>query len=119
MLTAQEAQEFADHWIRSWNSHDLDAILSHYSDAVALTSPVAAQLLNQPSGTVVGKESVRAYFARGLEAFPNLTFRLHDVLWGLNSVVLYYENHKATKTAEFMELDSHNKVIRVVANYSA
>ena len=119
MLTLEELHQFAVHWINAWNSHDLDRIMSHYADEVALTSPVAARLLREPSGTVVGKEALRQYFSRGLEAFPNLTFRLHDVLWGLNSVVLYYENHRATKTAEFMELDSHNKVIRVVANYSA
>jgi predicted ester cyclase len=119
MLTAQKAREFADDWIAAWNSHNLDAILSHYASTVTLTSPVAANLLNDPSGTVGGKEALRSYFQRGLEAFPNLTFVLHDVLSGINSVVLYYTNHKGTKTAEFMEFDANGKVIRVVANYNA
>jgi len=119
MLTAHEAREFADHWIAAWNSHELDAILSHYAPTVTLTSPVAANLLNDASGNVTGKEALRSYFLRGLEAFPSLTFVLHDVLSGINSVVLYYTNHKGTKTAEFMEFDAHGKVIRVVANYNA
>jgi hypothetical protein len=119
MLTAQEARKFADHWICTWNSHDLGAILSHYAPHVRLTSPVVAALLNDPSGTVCGKEALRNYFQRGLEAYPNLHFALHDVLSGLNSVVLYYTNHKGTKTAEFMELDASGKVVRVIANYSA
>jgi hypothetical protein len=119
MLTPQQAREFADHWIAAWNSHDLDDILSHYAPTVTLTSPVAANLLNDPSGTVSGKEALRGYFGRGLKAFPNLTFVLHDALSGINSVVLYYTNHKGTKTAEFMEFDANGKVIRVVANYSA
>jgi hypothetical protein len=119
MLRSQDRDQFAAHWIDAWNSHDLDAIMSHYADEVVLTSPVAARLLNQSSGTVVGKEALRQYFSRGLEAFPDLAFRLHDVLSGLNSVVLYYENHRATKTAEYMEFDAFNKVVRVVANYSA
>jgi ketosteroid isomerase-like protein len=119
MLTAQVTREFADRWIAAWNAHDLDAILSHYASTVTLTSPVAASLLNDPSGTVRGKEALRVYFQSGLEAFPNLKFTLHDVLWGLSTIVLYYTNHKGTKTAEFMELDSDGKVIRVVANYSA
>jgi predicted ester cyclase len=119
MPTAQQAHDFADHWIAAWNSHDLDAILSHYATSVTLTSPVVAALLKDPSGTVTGKEALRSYFGRGLEAFPNLQFTLHDVMWGLGSIVLYYTNHKGTKTAEYMELDANGKVIRVVANYSA
>jgi predicted ester cyclase len=119
MFTAQKAREFADHRISAWNSHDLDAILLHYAPTVTLTSPVVANLLNDPSGTVTGKEALRSYFGRGLEAFPNLTFVLHDVLSGINSVVLYYTNHKGTKTAEFMEFDANGKVARVVANYDA
>ena len=119
MFTAQQAREFADQWIAAWNSHDLDTILSHYAPTVTLTSPVAASLLNDPSGTVSGKEALRSYFRRGLEAYPNMKFTLHDVLWGLSTVVLYYTNHKGTKTAEFMEFDANGKVIRVVANYSA
>lgn len=119
MLSAQEAQRFAGDWIRAWNSHDLDAIMSHYASGVTLTSPVAAGLLKDASGTVVGKDALRGYFKRGLEAYPSLNFILHDVLSGLNSVVLYYTNHKGTKTAEFMEIDAAGKVIRVIANYSA
>jgi hypothetical protein len=118
MLSETEAREFAAQWIRAWNSHDLDAIMSHYAAEVALTSPAAAQLLGDPSGTVRGKEALRKYFLRGLEAYPNLTFQLLDVMRGLNSVVVYFVNQKGTKTGEFMEFDSNQKVIRVVANYT-
>ena len=118
MLTGEWVREFALEWVRSWNAHDLEAILAHYGDGVVLTSPVAARLLNDPAGNVRGKAAVRAYFSKGLEAFPNLKFELADVMWGLSSVVLYYTNHKGTKTGEFMEIDPNGKVVRVVANYS-
>jgi predicted ester cyclase len=68
---------------------------------------------------VVGKANLRAYFQRGLEAYPELRFRLEDVLWGMNSVVLLYTNQKGRRTAEFMELSASGKVVRVVANYGA
>jgi len=113
-----EAQQFANEWIAAWNSHDLDAILSHYDENVVLTSPVAARLLNDPSGTVRGKAALRAYFRRGLEAYPDLRFELLDVMSGLSSVVLCHKNQKGTKTAEFMEFGDRRKVVRVVANYS-
>ncbi len=118
MLSEVEAGKFADDWIQAWNSHDLEAIMSHYAPEVVLTSPTAAKLLGDSSGTIRGKEAVRSYFARGLEAFPNLTFELLDVMWGISSVVLYCRNQKGTKTGEFMELDANQKVSRVVANYN-
>ena len=118
MLTNDEAREFAGHWISAWNSHDLAAILSHYSNEVVLSSPVAARILNDPAGRITGKDALRAYFQKGLEAYPSLSFQLVDVLKGLSSVVLYYVNHANTKTAEYMEFDESGKVVRVVANYS-
>jgi hypothetical protein len=118
MLTQKEAQEFARHWVAAWNSHNLDEIMSHYAADVVLVSPAAAKILNDPSGTVKGRQAVRAYFSRGLEAYPDLKFELIDVLWGLASVVLYYVNQRGTKTAEFMEIDAGSKVTRVVANYN-
>jgi hypothetical protein len=98
--------------------HDLDRIMTHYDDAVELTSPVAAQLLGTPEGKVVGKANLRAYFQRGLQAYPELTFRLDDVLWGIGSIVLYYINQRGTHAGEFMELSATGKITRVVANYS-
>jgi len=118
MQTADSAQGLAAHWIRAWNAHDLDEIMSHYADDVVLVSPAAAGILKDPSGTVAGKDALRAYFKRGLEAYPNLKFVLLDVLWGVSSVVLYYTNQKGTKTGEFMEIDANGKVVRVVANYN-
>ena len=112
------AKEFAADWVAAWNSHDLEAILSHYSSDVVLTSPVAAKILNDSSGTVRGKTALRNYFKLGPEAYPNLHFDLQDVMQGLSSVVLCYINQKGTKTAEFMEFDASGKVIRVIANYS-
>ena len=113
-----EARKLATDWIAAWNAHDLDLIMTHYEDAIELTSPAAAQLLGTPDGRVVGKASLRAYFQRGLETYPKLQFRIEDVLWGISSVVLYYTNQKGTRTGEFMELSATGKVARVVANYS-
>src|SRR5258708_5427168 len=118
MLTETQARQFANEWVQAWNSHDLDAIMSHYASEVVLTSPVAANLLNDPSGTVAGKEALRKYFERGLAAYPDLSFQLLDVMRGISSVVLYYVNQKGTKSGEFMELDANQKVVRIVANYS-
>ena len=88
MLTKTEVVEFAEHWVADWNSHDLEKIMTHYEDDVELISPVAAQILKNPNGRVVGKDALRNYFRKGLETYPNLEFTLKDIMWGLNSIVL-------------------------------
>lgn len=93
--------------------------MSHYDVDVVLVSPAAAKILDNPSGTVVGSTALRGYFQRGLELYPNLHFELLDVMCGLSSVVICYKNQKGTRTAEFMEFGKNEKIIRVVANYSA
>jgi ketosteroid isomerase-like protein len=117
-LTEAEARQFAKHWIEAWNSHDLEQILSHYADAIILLSPIAAKLLGDPSGLVKGKAALRAYFAKGLEAYPDLKFELLEIMWGVNSLVLYYLNQKGIKCGEFMELGENGKVFKVIAHYN-
>jgi predicted ester cyclase len=111
-MTRDEAWKLANHWVAAWNGHDLDLIMVHYEDAIELTSPVAARLLGTSDGKVAGKANLRAYFQRGLEAYPNLRFDLKDVLWGLHSIVLYYTNQSGIRVAEYMELSPSGKVER-------
>lgn len=118
MLTQEQAHELAEHWIQSWNAHDLDEILSHYEEDVVLVSPVAAKILNDPCGTVKGKALLREYFKKGLEVYPDLKFELVDVMWGLFSVVVYYINQQGSKAGEFMEVSSTGKITKVIANYN-
>lgn len=119
LMTEDEARSFAADWIEAWNSHDLDRIMTHYAEDLVLVSPIAAQLLNDSAGMVRGKDSLREYFQKGLNAFPQLRFDLIEVMRGLSSIVLYYKNQKGTKSGEFMELNTQRKITRVVANYSA
>jgi len=92
MTTESEATGFARQWVAAWNSHDLDAIMSHYDVEVVLISPVAAKILH---------------------------FELLDVMYGLSSIVVCYKNQKGTRTAEFMEFGKNGKIVRVIANYSS
>ena len=92
--------------------------MSDYEEDVVLVSPVAAKILNDPLGTVKGKEALRNYFKKGLEVYPDLKFELIDVTWGLFSVAFYYINQKGTKAGEFIEVGSIGKVTKVIANYN-
>jgi hypothetical protein len=117
-ITAAFAHQFAREWVDAWNAHDLDRILDHYDDQVALISPVALNLLNNGTGAVEGKPALRDYFTRGLKAYPDLRFDLVDVLWGVETVVVSYNNNvRDGRSAEVMQFNSSGKVSRVWANY--
>lgn len=118
-IQAAFARAFAQEWVQAWNSRDLDRILAHYDDNVVLISPVALNLLNNGTGVVQGKPALREYFLLGLNAFPDLRFDLSDVLWGVETVVVYYgSNVRDGKSAEIMQLNPAGKVLRVWANYN-
>ncbi len=80
MVTQESALTFAQHWIESCNSHDLGNILSHYSDDFEMMTPFIVSIMNEPSGTLRGKDKVGAYWSNALKKFPDLEFKLIDVL---------------------------------------
>ena len=118
-MTNDEAARIAREWIAAWNSHDIDRILSHYSDDVELTSPLVGRILGAGQSTVRGKPALRAYFLRGLEAFPDLRFTLWGVYPGHESLVLHYESVRGLRAAEFMRVDGAGRVTQVIAHYGA
>ncbi|MEC5148302.1 nuclear transport factor 2 family protein [Chitinophaga sp. 212800010-3] len=110
-------QQFAEAWHRAWNAHDLEEILSHYDDNVVFYSPVIIRINNDPSGCIKGRENLRAYFAKALQAYPDLHFELYHILEGINSVVLYYKSINEKLAAETMVLNEQGHVIEVRAHY--
>ena len=60
MLTKEIALQFAGQWEKSWNSHDIERIISHYADDICLVSPIAGRIFGDPE--VKGIEVVREYF---------------------------------------------------------
>jgi hypothetical protein len=118
-MTTERAESFSRDWIAAWNAHDLDRILSHYSDDVVFSSPFAVELAGAEDGIVRGTSELRTYFARGLQAYPDLYFELIASLAGANSVALYYRSVGGREAIEVMELDSSGLVCRVIVHYSA
>jgi hypothetical protein len=108
---------FAREWIEAWNSHELERILEHYADDIRFTSPFIVKLTGRADGTILGKAGLRDYFARALQAYPDLRFDRPKVYAGVNSVVLTYESVKGLLAAETMEFGQDGKVIRVMAHY--
>ncbi|HEY9629062.1 MAG TPA: nuclear transport factor 2 family protein [Coleofasciculaceae cyanobacterium] len=119
MLDEKTGKQIAQRWLDAWNSHDLDEILSHYGEEVQFFSPLITKLLKDPSGKIQGKPALRAYFAQGLMAYPDLKFEPIQVLTGVNSVVIYYRSVQNLYSAEFMVIGDQNLITHVQAHYSS
>ncbi len=87
----QTIQNFAKHWIKSWNNHDLDAIISHYAEELTFISPLIVERLNRPNGTITDREELKAYFKIGLDSNPNLHFELEEILYSVKGFTIYYK----------------------------
>lgn len=110
------AFKFADEWIAAWNAHDLEQILSHYEDDFQMSSTVITQITGEASGVLKGKAAVGDYWAKALKKYPDLHFKLLNVLRGPNSVVLFYEGVMGL-SAEVFHFASSGKVARAFAHY--
>lgn len=122
MIDHDFAKRFADDWIAAWNRHDLDHILSHYSDDFEMASPLIVRAANEPSGKLRGKMAVGAYWARALTPrtltlMPDLHFKLVSTLVGVDSITLYYRSNKGM-AAELSQFGPDGKVLRAAAHYA-
>ncbi len=113
-----EAQKFAKAWIASWNSHDMEDILNHYSEDIEITTPMIKLAAGIESGSLKGKSAVTDYWNTALERIPDLHFELIDVTEGVDSVALYYKSVMNKMAVEVMFFDANGKVNKMIAHYS-
>jgi len=112
MIDRTWARRFAIEWIEGWNAHDLDRILSHYADDFEMCSPLIIERMGVAEGVLKGKDAVRPYWQRGLDARPPLHFELRDVLVGVNTLAIYFLSTTRNRmVAEVLTFDAHCKVI--------
>ncbi len=116
MLDRKFVKDFAADWIDSWNHHDLERILAHYTDDFAMSSPAIARVAGEPSGRLKGKKAVGAYWAKALELQTDLRFESIAALAGVDSIVLYYKGPRGL-AAEVFHFDAGGKVTKAFNHY--
>jgi hypothetical protein len=99
-----EALVFAEQWARDWNAHDIDALLTHFTDDIVFTSPVAVRLFGG-DGVVRGKEALRNYWAEGVRLIPDLRFEVLAVYAGISTLVINYRNQAGGVVCEVLTFD--------------
>lgn len=113
-----ESKKFAEAWIKSWNSHNLEDILNHYSDDIEITTPMIKMALGIDNGSLKGKKEVADYWQKALVKLPDLHFELIDVTECVNSVALYYKSVMNKMAIEVMFFNEAGKVNKMYAHYS-
>ena len=97
---------FAQSWLAAWNSHDIDAVLAHFSDDATFSSPVARELLGESHGVLHGKAAIRGYWEEGLRRIPDLRFELVDVYAGIDVIVINFRNQRGALVCEVLVFDT-------------
>lgn len=118
MIEREWARRFAEDWIESWNSHDMERILSHYSDNFEMISPLILERMGIREGKIKGKDAVREYWLPGLSFQPPLKLELIDVFVGISELTVYYRSIGRRLVVETLFMNAENKVTRGFAQWS-
>lgn len=119
MVTRDRALKFAQEWIESWNAHDLEGVLSHYTDDFEMSSPFIAAFAGESSGTLKGKTQVRAYWHTALTRIPDLRFELLEVFTCVNSITIYYNAVLGKLATEVFFVNQDGKAYKALAHYNS
>jgi hypothetical protein len=118
MLSDEAKISVARHWVQAWNSHDLDAIMSHYADDVEFQASTVVARWGRPDGTLHGIGELREHFSRGLALAPGIEFQLEEVLLSPSGYAVSYRRENGNRVIDAVELDAANRAHRVRAYYS-
>lgn len=118
-VSTPDPEAFARSWLDTWNAHDVEAVLEHFSDDVVFTSPMAIRVLSGSDGIVHGKQALRAYWTTALQRIPDLHFELIGVYAGVRTIVINYHNHTGTFVDEVLTFGEDGLVSEGHGTYSA
>ena len=117
MTLSTSSATHANSWIAAWNAHDLDAILSYYSESVEFQADTVIRRSGRADGKLRGKAELREHFRRGLELAPQLRFELEDVFTCPGGYAVLYRRENGNRVIEVVELDDTGQAKYVRAFY--
>jgi len=117
-MDLEKAKRFAEHWVAAWNSHNIDHVLSHYTEDFEMATPMIQRVLGIQSGTLKGKKAVGDYWLAALRKIPDLNFSIIEVTCGIGSVSIYYNAVMGKKAIETFFFNEQRKVYKALATYN-
>jgi ketosteroid isomerase-like protein len=106
-------------WVDAWNTRDLERVLTLYDEDAVMTSDRIPAMGFDASGTVRGKDALRAYWGKALGLLPNLHFSLIELFVSPDSVVVFYENERGKRICEYLRVNAAGKIVQGSANHLA
>jgi ketosteroid isomerase-like protein len=104
-------------WVEAWNTRDLERVLTLYDETAVMTSDRIPALGFDASGTVRGKDALRAYWGKALGFVPELHFTLIDVFVSPDSMVVFYANERGKKICEYLRVNDAGLIVQGSANH--
>ena len=92
-------------------------MLALYDDAAVMTSDRIPVMGFDPSGTIRGKDALRAYWGKALGLIPNLHFTVIDVFVSPDSVVVLYQNERGKRICEYLRVNDAGLIVQGSANH--
>ncbi|WP_343558525.1 nuclear transport factor 2 family protein [Sphingobacterium sp.] len=113
-----DVNKFALDWIESWNSHNLENILNHYTDDIEIITPMIKMALGSGNGNLKGKTAVSEYWKKALDKLPDLHFELYEITAGVGCISLFYQSVMNKKAIETMFYNDEGKIYKMIACYT-
>ena len=116
-LSDTQRRQLAQHWIDSWNAHDLDRIMGHYASDIEFEANTVVRRWHKPDGILRGVAELREHFRLGLELAPALRFELEDVFSAPSGYAVLYRRENGNRVLDVVELNPDDLAQRVKAFY--
>jgi hypothetical protein len=107
-------EQIAELWLRAFNDHDLEALLSLYHDDAQHFSPKLKIRKPETAGLITGKDAMRTWWRDALDRLPSLRYVKQSLTGNNNRVFMEYirqvDGEEDMAVAEVLEIEN-NKIV--------
>ncbi len=103
--------DHVERWINAWNKHDLQTVLSMYSEDIEFSSPkIKAVFPERTISKINDKRDLEEYLSKALKKYPELNFVLKESIFHNNICLIEYyavlDDRTRTSVIEKFELQN-------------
>ncbi len=113
-MSAQQNKEIAIKWFAAFNEHNLENLLSLYSDTAEHFSPKLKIRQPETKGLIKGKEMFSAWWQESFDRLPTLNYEVKKLTADDEQVFMEYIRHvkgeEDLRVGEVLEI-SNGKII--------
>lgn len=103
-------EQIALKWFEAFNEHNLENLLSLYSEHAKHFSPKLKIRQPQTNGLIIGKNALRTWWANAFERLPNLHYKVTSLTANEQRVFMEYirqvPNEDDMLVAEVLEIEN-------------